>query len=147
VTEESKPFKFLVTQEQWDWYRDEYVIRFPESDTDAFMESMFDLYEFMPPPPTKAQLEVQAIIKAMYKNEAGESLHIGYYKKPRVNLAIASEVSGLRGLRYQPDSVYFDEPYHPAAPDCEWSNGVTASQWLEHRMFCTRAVLECLSGK
>jgi hypothetical protein len=57
------------------------------------------------------------------------------------------DVSGIRGLGYRPSAVYIDEPHYSTAFNCWWGNGVTASKWLEHRVFCKRAVLACLSGE
>jgi hypothetical protein len=57
------------------------------------------------------------------------------------------DVSGVRGLGHRPSSVYIDEPHYFAAFHCWWGDGVTASKWMEHRVFCKRAVLACLSGE
>jgi hypothetical protein len=57
------------------------------------------------------------------------------------------DVSGLRGLGYRPNTVIFDEPHYTAGFHCWWGNGVTAQEWVEHRVFCKRAVLACLSGE
>jgi hypothetical protein len=139
--------RILITEKQWDWYREDTLKRFPNIDVDAWMEEAFIKYEHMPLPPTKAQLEVQDIIRKTYKTETGESLHIGYYRGQRANLAPNPDISGVRGLGYRPNTVYIDETHYTEGFHCWWGNGVTPQKWLEHRMFCTRTVLACLSGE
>ena len=68
-------------------------------------------------------------------------------RSKRPNLAQDPDVSGLRGLGHRPSAVYIDEPHYSTAFHCWWGNGVTASKWVEHRVFCKRVVLECLSGE
>lgn len=69
----------------------------------------------------------------------------------QVRVAPNPEIPGLRGLSYSISSVYIDEAYYPTADRSLYerckADGRDASEWLEHRNFCTRALFECISGK
>lgn len=62
-------------------------------------------------------------------------------------VASTQEIPGIQDIGYRTSTVYFDEPFDWAEANCQWPDGFVASEWLEHRVFCKRTLLECLSGE
>jgi len=139
------PPKFLVTQREYDYL----VSITPDGiDVEAFMDANYIVVM----PLEAADTHINKGLWAGYLDRLGslaieKGTNLDTLRSEGVyRVAQDPDVSGIRGLGNRPSAVYFDEPYYPTNADCEWADGVTAQKWVEHRLFCKRDVLACLSG-
>lgn len=98
----------------------------PFDATEEWIDAHYDVYETM---------ETHDRLGSL--NERARNADFRVAKNP--------EIPGLRGLGQHGHQVFIDEPYHSAETLCIWREGDAASEWLEHRVFCDRDVLTCLS--
>ena len=129
------PPKFLITQREYDWL----VSIYPGSgDVKAFMDEHYTVVM----PLEAADAYINEKLRDGYLERLG-SLASEQGRRVAPN----PEVPGLRGLGHSTYQTYFDEPCYTEENVCRWRDGTSAEKWLEHRVFCKRDVLACLSRK
>lgn len=116
----------VIKQCQYDWIMEHIVANEDNVYDKDFMDSMFEVAQPM-----------EEIDRLGSLNEFTRSRGFRVAPNP--------EVSGLRGLGQYGYQVYIDEANYSKATHFRWRDGDATSEWLEHRVLCTRDVLACLS--
>lgn len=128
--------KQLITREQYNYL----VSLLPNSvDAKSYLDSYFAVYY------TPDQLEVFINVNERLE-ETFNTTRLGSLSE-QFRVATNPEVPGVRGLGHRFSSVYFDEAHFTEVAQPRRRHSDDASEWLEHRSFCKRDLLSCLSGE